>query len=123
METSEILNSLSWIDSIAGGVWLVLSSFTVYTLIKVKKKYGIDNSLFQLGLFLLLSIWLYPAYTLFFSNLAIGQIGNIFTLFITLVYLYFLKKAHIPSFKIMLPQVAWLFVAIVYLGLQLGFAH
>ena len=110
---------LSWIDSVAGGVWILLSLIMIGVLYQIYRKRGSANPYFFLGLFLLIIVWLYPLYTSFFDNMEIGMAGNLITLLVTIAFMLRLKSISKRLSQFMIPQVIWLFVATVYVGLML----
>ncbi|MEM8887817.1 MAG: tryptophan-rich sensory protein [Bacteroidota bacterium] len=116
---SKIIESLSWIDSIAGFVWLVLSGIMIYILFRIKGLEGTKNKYFSLGVFLLVIVWLYPLYTGFYSSLEIGAVGNVFTLGVTLWHLIRLKELDRRLSSLMIPQIIWLSVATFYVSLMI----
>ncbi len=113
------LSYLSWIDGVAGAVWVLLSLIMVGVLFQIYRKKGSSNPHFILGLFLLMLVWLYPLYTSFFANPEVGMIGNIITLLITLAYMARLKSISQHLSRFMIPQVVWLFIATIYVGVML----
>lgn len=119
MNPNTILNNLSWIDSVAGGVWLILSGLLVGILIMIYNRLGISNRYFGAGVLLLMAIWLYPLYTSFYSQLIIGEIGNIATLIATVGFIKLLRKFSVPTSRLLIPQVIWLSMATFYVGLML----
>ncbi|MEM6379225.1 MAG: hypothetical protein AAF705_13510 [Bacteroidota bacterium] len=120
MNKEVILDNLSWIDKIAGFVWVILSALLIYLLYTIFQRNGANNRYFITGCSLLIFIWLYPFYTSFFSNLIIGEVGNLLTLLYTVVFIYIIRGDFNPQYKLMYPQIAWLVVATFYVGLQLS---
>ena len=114
-----ILHSLSWIDSAAGAVWILLTLIMIGVLYQIRQRKGSTKKSFYLGLLLLAMVWSYPLYTNFFDALEIGMVGNIFTLLITVIYMMRLKNVSIWLSKFMIPQAIWLSVATFYVGLLL----
>ena len=114
-----ILNELRWIYMVAGGVWVVLTVFMIWVLLEIYKSLGDKNPYFRLGLFLLAIVWLYPVYTGLYQQLEIGFVGNIFTLFITILYMSKVNKISKSLPKWMIPQSIWLTVATFYTGLMI----
>ncbi|MEK6155183.1 tryptophan-rich sensory protein [Flavobacteriaceae bacterium 3-367] len=114
-----ILHSLSWIDSVAGAVWILLTLIMIGVLYQIYRRKGYTKKSFYLGLLLLVLIWSYPLYTNFFDALEIGMAGNIFTLLMTVLYMVRLKTVSIGLSKFMIPQAIWLSVASLYVGLLL----
>ncbi|MEO0895801.1 MAG: tryptophan-rich sensory protein [Bacteroidota bacterium] len=118
---STILGYLRWIDSAAGPVWVfLLTTLLVVTLVQVNKQIGRKNGTFNWGIFLLVSIYLYPLYTGFYKSLEIGMIGNVVTFVFTLVHQQNLKNVNPRLSRLMWPQLIWLTVATIYVGLQLA---
>lgn len=115
----KIIEALSWIDTIAGTVWIVLTIIMFWLLYKVYEVLGSSHPTFYLGIFLLVLVWLYPLYTFLFNQLEVGFLGNIFTLIVTVVYMNRLKKLFLDKSRWMIPQIAWLVVAIFYIGCML----
>lgn len=110
---------LSWIDGVAGAVWVLLSLIMIGVLYQIYRKRGSTNPYFFLGFFLLIIMWLYPLYTSFFDNMEIGIIGNLITLFVTIAYMVRLKAISKRLSQYMIPQTIWLCVATIYVGLML----
>ncbi len=114
-----LITYLSWIDGVAGGVWVLLSLIMVGVLYQIYRKKGSANPYFFLGLVLLIIVWLYPLYTSFFDNMKIGIIGNLITLVVTIAYMVRLKSISRRLSQYMIPQTIWLCVATIYVGLML----
>jgi tryptophan-rich sensory protein len=116
-----ILSYLSWIDGLAGAIWVFLTVLFIISLVEFKRLKGNQNFTFKWGVFVIIMVWLYPIYTFTHDyQLLVGEIGNIFTLLITIVYFILLKKE--TSFKLsrlVIPQMTWLSIAIFYAGLML----
>ena len=82
----DIINALSWIDTAAGTVWIVLTIIMFWLLYQVYDRLGSTHPTFYFGIFLLVLVWLYPLYTFLFNQLEVGFAGNILTLVITVMY-------------------------------------
>ncbi|MEM9933379.1 MAG: hypothetical protein AAF824_07195 [Bacteroidota bacterium] len=119
MEAPFIIEKLSWIDKVAGGVWIGLSIILIWVLTILYREEGPEGRTFLTGVALLVFVWLYPLYTSFFSNVLIGEIGNIATLIFTLFFLFQLKRKYRNLAKWMIPQSVWLSVATCYVGLMI----
>ncbi len=117
MET--IIDGLSWIDTIAGTVWIILTVIMFWLLYKVYEVFGSSHPTFYFGIFLLAIVWLYPLYTFFFNQLEVGFAGNIFTLIVTVMYMNRLKQLSLKKSRWMIPQIVWLVVASFYVGCML----
>ena len=115
----DIINALSWIDTIAGTVWIVLTIIMFWLLYQVYEQLGSTHPTFYFGIFLLALVWLYPLYTFLFNQLEVGFAGNILTLVITVMYRNRLNVLSGRYGKWMVPQIIWLIVATFYVGCML----
>lgn len=111
-----IIEALSWIDTVAVTVWIVLSIIMFWLLYQVYDSLGSSHPIFYFGIFLLVIVWLYPLYTFLFNQLEVGFLGNIFTLLITVLYMNRLKELSLKKSRWMIPQIIWLIIATFYLG-------
>lgn len=114
-----IINALSWIDSAAATVWILLTIIMFWLLYKVYDIEGRKHPVFGFGVFLLILVWLYPLYTFLFNQLEVALIGNLLTLWVTIVYMQKLKKLPVREYKWMIPQIAWIIIATFYVGCML----
>lgn len=114
-----IIESLSWIDTIAATVWILLTVIMFWLLYRVYETLGSGHKTFYLGIFLLVIVWLYPLYTFLFNQLEVGFLGNIFTLVVTIIYMNRLKAISAPLSRWMIPQIIWLLIATFYVGCML----
>ena len=112
----KIVEALSWIDTVAGTVWIFLTVIMFWLLYKVYDTQGSKHPTFYFGVFLLVFVWLYPLYTFLFNQLEVGFAGNILTLIVTVVYMKKLKVISIILSRWMIPQIVWLIVATFYVG-------
>ncbi len=115
----DIINALSWIDTIAGTVWIVLTIIMFWLLYQVYEQLGSTHPTFYFGIFLLALVWLYPLYTFLFNQLEVGFAGNILTLAITVMYRKRLNELAIKYGRWMIPQIVWLIVATFYVACML----
>ena len=115
----ELINALSWIDTIAATVWLGLTVIMFWILYKVYGKEGKKHPVFRFGVFLLILVWLYPIYTFIFNQLEVGLAGNLITLWATYAYRTRLKPFGRKYANWMYPQLIWLCLATIYVGLLL----
>ena len=115
----ELINALSWIDTIAATVWIGLTVIMFWILYKVYGKEGKNHPVFRFGVFLLVLVWLYPIYTFAFNQLEVGLAGNLVTLWATYSYKNRLKPLGVKYSKWMYPQLIWLCLATLYVGLLL----
>lgn len=115
----KIIESLSWIDTIAATVWIVLTIIMFWILYRVYETLGSKHSTFKLGIFLLVLVWLYPLYTFLFNQIEVGFVGNIFTLVVTVIYKKRLKEISNRLSQWMIPQIIWLLIATFYVGCML----
>ena len=120
MEIAEVLNYLTWIETIAGIVWIFLTGLTVVATFKVYMEEGNKSTTFRLGLLLVTIVWLYPAYAGFVGSVLLGEIGTLITLSLTVGYFVKLRKISGKLSRLMIPQTVWLSLASIYLGLQLA---
>ena len=111
-----IINALSWIDSAAATVWILLTIIMFWFLYKVYDIEGRKHPVFHFGVFLLVLVWLYPLYTFLFNQLEVAFLGNLITLWATVVYMQKLRKLPIKEYKWMIPQIAWIIIATFYVG-------
>jgi tryptophan-rich sensory protein len=114
-----IIENLSWIDTIASTVWIVLSLIMFWILYRVYETLGSTHPTFYFGIFLLIMVWLYPVYTFFFNQLEVGFVGNVLTLILTVMYMNRLRPVSVRISRMMIPQVVWLIVATFYVGSML----
>ena len=118
-----IIESLSWIDTIASTVWIVLSVIMFWILYKVYEALGSSHPTFYFGIFLIILVWLYPVYTFLFNQLEVGFVGNVFTLLITILYMKRLRPISRPNSLLLVPQIVWLIVATFYVGCMLVYKY
>lgn len=111
-----IVQALSWIDTVAGTVWIFLTIIMFWLLYKVYDTYGSRHLTFYFGIFLLIFVWLYPLYTFLFNQLEVGFIGNILTLVVTVIYMNKLRLVSGNLSRWMIPQIVWLVLASFYVG-------
>jgi tryptophan-rich sensory protein len=114
-----IINALSWIDSAAATVWILLTIIMFWLLYKVYDIEGRKHPVFGFGVFLLILVWLYPLYTFLFNQLEVAFIGNLLTLLVTIIYMQKLKQLPIREYKLMTPQIVWIIIATFYVGCML----
>ncbi|MDX1315775.1 MAG: tryptophan-rich sensory protein [Eudoraea sp.] len=114
-----ILNALSWIDTIAPTVWIGLTVIMFWLLYKVYGKEGRKHPVFRFGVFLLVLVWLYPIYTFLFNQIEVGLAGNLFTLWATNAYRNRLNSIDKKMSKWMYPQIIWLCLATFYVTILL----
>ena len=112
----KIVEALSWIDTVAGTVWIFLTVIMFWLLYKVYDAKGSKHPTFYFGVFLLVFVWLYPLYTFLFNQLEVGFVGNILTLIVTVVYMKKLKVISKILSRWMIPQIVWLIAATFYVG-------
>lgn len=115
----DLINSLSWIDSAAATVWILLTVIMFWLLYKVYGIEGRNHTVFRFGVFLLILVWLYPFYTYIFNQLEVAFAGNLLTLWATVAYMQKLKKLPIKEYKFMIPQIVWIIIATFYVGCML----
>ncbi len=115
----KIINALSWIDTVAGTVWIVLTVIMFWLLYKVYETVGSKHPTFYFGILVLVFVWLYPLYTFLFNQLEVGFMGNIATLVLTVMYMNRLKDAVKDKSRLMIPQIVWLILATFYVGCML----
>lgn len=115
----ELINALSWIDTVAATVWIVLTVIMFWILYRVHDLEGKKHPIFKFGIFLLVLVWLYPLYTFVFNQLEVGFAGNLITLWATISY-----ASRLKAFKKlaiwMIPQIVWIVLASIYVGLLLA---
>ena len=111
-----MIESLSWIDSAAATVWILLSLIMFWILYKLYESVGSTHPTFRFGVFLIILVWLYPVYTYLLNQLEVGLAGNILTLAATVMYMKKLKKILPAIAKWMIPQIIWLILATIYVG-------
>ncbi|MBT8312234.1 MAG: hypothetical protein KJO94_08850 [Eudoraea sp.] len=115
----ELINALSWIDTIAATVWIGLTVIMFWILYKVYGKEGKKHPVFRFGVFLLILVWLYPLYTFVFNQFEVGLVGNLLTLWATYSYRKQLKPLGGNYANWMYPQLIWICLATIYVGLLL----
>ena len=112
-----LINALSWIDTIAPTVWIALTVIMFWILYKVYGKEGKKHPVFRFGVFLLILVWLYPLYTYVFNQVEVSLAGNLITLWATLAYRKRLMSFGRNIANWMLPQLIWIGIAVIYVGL------
>lgn len=112
-----LINALSWIDTLAPTVWIALTVIMFWILYKVYGKEGKKHPVFRFGVFLLILVWLYPLYTYVFNQFEVSLAGNLITLWATLAYRKRLMSFGKNAANWMLPQLIWIGIAIIYVGL------
>jgi hypothetical protein len=115
----QLLNVLSWIDTIAATVWIGLTVIMFWILYKVYGKEGKQHPVFRFGVFLLVLVWLYPLYTYFFNQFEVSLAGNLITLWASITYSRRLKPLGKKMANWMYPQIIWTSLATIYVGLLL----
>ena len=115
----QLINALSWIDTIAATVWIGLTVIMFWILYKVYGTEGKKHPVFRFGVFLLILVWLYPIYTFVFNQIEVGLMGNLITLWATYSYRNRLKPIGAKYANWMYPQLIWICLATIYVGLLL----
>ncbi|MEM9301709.1 MAG: tryptophan-rich sensory protein [Pseudomonadota bacterium] len=120
MSAAEWVNALSWIDRVAGAVWIALTLLMLCAARWLRDDGGrFWNSSSKPILALIIVVWLYPLYSLGFSSLWLGLLGNL-VVFATAAWA--LRSAGTRSRRAALalaPTPLWLTAASGYIGLQL----
>ena len=114
-----LINALSWIDTIAATVWIGLTVIMFWILYSVYGREGKQHPVFRFGVLLLVLVWLYPLYTYLFNQFEVGLAGNLITLWATISYRNRLKVLDKKMANWMVPQIIWIGLATVYVGLLL----
>jgi len=114
---SKILEYFSWIESVTTLIWVLLTVILAWILAKIYFQTGTQNRYFGIGILLILLIWMFPLYNSHFHNPGIGEIGNVITLMVTVFYKIKLSKYSLQLSKLLIPQLLWLCIAILYHGL------
>ena len=119
MNLIDFIKSLNWIDNIAATVWIMLSAILVWVLFKTTQQVGWRNKYvyWQIGLFIF--IWMHPVYTSIMKGNAIVEIGNIATLILTVFVFYKIKVQFNTLANWLIPQIIWITIASLYIGLKL----
>jgi hypothetical protein len=112
---------VSWIDIIAAPVWIILSLVLISIIIKIAKVIGWRNVTFYWLIGLFVFIWLHPFYTSVIKGYAIVEIGNIASLILSVLVFYKLKVQFKNLANWLIPQIIWLIIASIYIGLKLVF--
>lgn len=113
------IDALSWIDTLAPTVWIGLTVIMFWILYKVYGKEGKKHPVFRFGVFLLILVWLYPIYTFIFNQLEVSLAGNLITLWATFSYHRRLIPLGTKYARWMHPQLVWICLATIYVGLLL----
>ena len=113
------IDNLAWMDTFAPTVWIGLTVIMFWILYKVYGKEGKKHPVFRFGVFLLILVWLYPIYTFFFNQLEVSLAGNLITLWATFSYRHRLAHFGKKYARWMYPQLVWICLATVYVGLLL----
>ncbi len=116
---NDVIDILSWIDTLAPTIWLGLTVIMFWILYKVHGKEGKKHPVFRFGVFLLVLVWLYPIYTFLFNQLEVSLAGNLVTLWATYSYGKRLTPFGVKYTRWMYPQLVWICLATVYVGLLL----
>ena len=119
MNLKEFFKSLSWIDNIAAPIWIILTILLAWTLFKTIQQIGWKNEYVYWQIGLLVFIWMHPVYTSIIKGDTIVEIGNIATLILTVIVFYKLKIQFNAFSNWLIPQIIWLTVASLYVGLKL----
>ena len=115
----DLLKNLEWINSAATVVWIILIVIQVIVLKNLLNLKLRKHKSFKMGITLLFLVLVYPIYTSFDLQLEIGLLGNLVTLFITIAYQRVLKNLQLKENKWLIPQIVWLLVVTIYVGLML----
>ena len=115
----KIIESLSWIDSVAAIVWIGLILILLIILKNLHAEYGWKDKALRLGIILLVVILAYPLYTGFILQLEIGFIGNIAALIMTLSLRKKLGNRSRKESRWLWPQIIWLSIASIYVAMML----
>ncbi len=115
----KIIDSLSWIDSAATIVWIVLILIMLIIIKNLHSNFGWQDRTLKFGLILLLVVVAYPLYTRFFLQLEIGFIGNIATLIMTLIYMKRIRVKKMKEAQWLWPQIIWICLVSIYLASML----
>ena len=115
----KIIESLSWIDSVAAIVWIGLILILLIVLKNLHAGYGWKDKALRLGIILLVVILAYPLYTGFILQLEIGFIGNIAALLMTLSLRKQLGNRSRRESRWLWPQIIWLSIASIYVAMML----
>ena len=114
-----ILSKFSWIDKIAAFVWIgltILILIALQLIIIEEGRLGMGSILI---IILIIIIWLYPLYTLGFSSLIAGLIGNIGIFIFTLVIILIIRVDSSIGALLISPVLIWLGAATFYVILQI----
>ena len=84
---------------------------------------GWNDRALRFGIILLIVVLLYPVYTAFAYQLEIGFLGNILTLWLTFRYKSMLRIKPMKENNWLWPQIIWLVIATIYVGLMLTEDH
>jgi hypothetical protein len=119
MDLRDFVKSVSWITNIAAPIWIILSIILIWILFKTVQQVGWYNKFvyWQIGLFIF--VWLHPVYTSFLKGDIIVEIGNIVSLILTVLVFYKLKIKFGSISNWLIPQIIWLTIASLYIGLKL----
>jgi hypothetical protein len=110
----------SWIDIIAAPVWIILSLVLIWIMIKIAQEIGWRNATFYWLIGLFVFIWLHPLYTSIIKGYVLVEIGNIASLILTVLVFYKLKVQFKNLANWLIPQIIWLIIASIFIGLKLG---
>ena len=119
MNLKEFFKSLSWIDNIAAPIWIILTILLAWTLFKTIQQIGWKNEYVYWQIGLLVFIWMHPVYTSIIKGDTIVEIGNIATLILTVIVFYKLKIQFNTLANWLIPQIIWITIASLYIGLKL----
>jgi len=115
----DFIHSLSWINNIAAPIWIILSIILIWLLFKTVQNVGWQNKNIYWQIGLLVFIWMHPVYTSLFKGDNIVEIGNIATFILTFLVFYKLKIQFKSLAHLLIPQIIWITIASLYIGLKL----
>jgi hypothetical protein len=119
MNWKDFINSLKWIENIAAPIWIILSIILIWLLFKTVQQVAWQNKIVYWQIGLIVFIWMHPVYTSLIKGDTIVEIGNIATLILTVLVFYKLKVQFNSLANWIIPQIIWITIATLYIGLKL----
>ena len=120
MDTTEIVQSLSWIDQVAGAVWVGLTALLGLSAHRLARTQGTFRNRYTGRLLVLVAlIWTYPLYAFGFHSLLAGLIGNIVVAIFAGYVVAYSWKASNQAALLVTPIIGWLSVATFYVSLMI----
>jgi tryptophan-rich sensory protein len=117
LDVGKLIENLSWIEKVAGGVWVFLTILLLFAIFDIAKSQGGWKNKYVFSIIILIVfIWLYPFYTLGFQLIP-GLIGNIAVGLIACFIVWFVWPLSRKAGLLTAPVIIWIFAATFYVSL------